>query len=425
MKKTPIALALALMAAAGAANAQNSVTVYGLLDAGVNYVNGQNAAKTKLSSGIMEGSRWGLKGNEDLGGGYRTVFTLEGRFESDTGSFTNRPASGIQVPDRFTDLAFLGLPLVALPGGQSTQTVVNAVGGQLGSQIGVNLNGALFDRQAFVGLVTPVGAVLAGRQYTPAYEMFYVFDAMQTESSLSAAQVATLPQALDIRKSNALAYRIQKDGITATLSYAMGEVAGSTSKGRYMGANLYYKGDGYAFGGAYGSNNNAEGEKSLRNFVIGAYLDIGPGRLSALAATAKDDHPGVSTGIKAALTTPPSGNPALAPLATLIANAFEEALRQDGRLYHIGYRVNAGPHTVTASYNMFNDRTRADADVKSYGAVYSYAFSKRTDVNFVATKFVNDPRAQAAPGGNGFFGGVTSSAGRDAENFAIALRHRF
>lgn len=418
MKKTPIALALALMAAAGAANAQNSVTVYGLLDAGLNYVNGQNAAKTKLSSGIMEGSRWGLKGNEDLGGGYRAVFTVEGRFETDTGSITNRPASGSQVPDRFTDLAFLGLPVL---GGVPMQTIVNGVGAQLGSQIGVNLGGALFDRQAFVGLVTPVGAFLAGRQYTPAYEMFYVFDAMQTESSLSAAQVATLPAAVDIRKNNAVAYRIQKDGITATLQYAFGENPGGMSNGSYVSANAYYKAESYAFGAAYGANKNAQGAKSLKNLTVGAYLDVGPGRLSSLVAKIDDDNPGVAPTVAGGLQL--QGVPAL--LAGLVGNAFERALRQDSMLYHVGYRMNFGPTTVTVAYNSLNDKTAADADVKSYGAVLSYAFSKRTDVNLVMTKFINDPRAQAAPGGNGFFGGVTSSAGRDAENVAIALRHRF
>lgn len=417
MNKTPIALALALFAT-GSAFAQSSVSIYGLVDAGVNYINGQNAAKTRLSSGVMEGSRWGLKGNEDLGGGYRTVFTLEGRFESDTGSNSNRAASGSQVPDRFTDLQFLGLPNL---GGVPMQAIVNGVGASLGSQIGVNLNGALFDRQAFVGLVTPVGAVLAGRQYTPAYEMFYLFDAMQTESSLSAAQVATLPAAVDIRKNNAIAYRIQKDGITATLHYAFGETPGATSNGSYVSANAYYKADSYAFGAAYGANKNAQGEKSLSNVTVGAYLDVGPGRLSALTTAIKDDHPGVGVTVAGGLQL--QGIPTV--LAGLVGKAYERALRQDAQLYHVGYRIGLGQNTVTVAYTRLDDKTVADADVQSFGAVYTYAFSKRTDVNFVATKFINDPRAQAAPGGNGFFGGVTSTAGRDAENLAIALRHRF
>lgn len=423
MKKTLVAVAVAL-AASASVHAQNSVTLYGSVDAGVNYVSGQDAAKTRLASGIMEGSRWGLKGNEDLGGGYRTIFTLESRFEADTGALSNRAASGSQVPDRFTDLQFLGVPLIPLAPGVTTQTVVNAVGTQLGGQIGVNLTNNLFDRQLYLGLVTPVGAVLLGRQYTPAYEMFYVFDSMQTDSSLSAAQIATLPAAVDIRKSNALAYRIQKDGITATLMYAMGEDANSSANGRYLSANAYYKGNGFAVGAAYGTNNNAVGAKSLTDVLVGASVDLGPGKLSSLYATFKDDNPGVGAGVTAGLVAQ-NPSPAFAPVAALIGNAFERALRQNSRLAHIGYRFGFGPSTVTVAYNHYDDRTTANADVQSYGVVYSYAFSKRTDVNFVLTHFDNDDNAQAAPGGGGFFGGVTSEAGKGATNVALALRHRF
>ncbi|ABM96058.1 Outer membrane porin protein 32 precursor [Methylibium sp. T29] len=423
MNKTLIALAATSVFAASA-QAQNSVTLYGSVDAGINYVSGQDAAKTRLASGIMEGSRWGFKGNEDLGGGYRALFVLESRFEADTGAISNRAASGIQVPDRFLDLQFLGVPLIPLAPGVTTQTVVNQVGAQLGSQIGVNLTNNVFDRQAFVGLVTPVGAVLAGRQYTPAYEMFYVFDSMQTDSSLSAAQIATLPAAVDIRKSNALAYRLQKDGFTATLMYAFGETGDSTSNNRYMSANAYYKGNGFAVGAAYGTNNNAVGDKALTDVLLGASVDLGPGKLSTLYATFKDDNPGVGADVTAGLIAQ-NPSPAFAPLATLIGNAFERALRQDSRLFHVGYRFNFGPSTVTVAYNHYDDRTIADADVQSYGAVYTYALSKRTDVNFVLTRFDNDDNAQAAPGGGGFFGGVTSEAGKGAHNIALALRHRF
>jgi hypothetical protein len=45
-----------------------------------------------IASGIMEGSRFGLRGTEDIGGGYKAIFTLENRFELDTGSVSNRPA---------------------------------------------------------------------------------------------------------------------------------------------------------------------------------------------------------------------------------------------------------------------------------------------------------------------------------------------
>ena len=63
--------------------------------------------------------------------------------------------------------------------------------------------------------------------------------------------------------------------------------------------------------------------------------------------------------------------------------------------------------------------------MQSYGAVYSYAFSKRTDVNVVVTRFDNSSNAQTAPGQNGFLGGVTTEPGRDSQNVALGIRHRF
>jgi len=66
-----------------------------------------------------------------------------------------------------------------------------------------------------------------------------------------------------------------------------------------------------------------------------------------------------------------------------------------------------------------------DADVASYGAVYTYAFSKRTDVSFVLTRFDNSDTAQVAPGQAGFYGGFASEPGEDVLSTAIGIRHRF
>ena len=88
----------------------NSVTLYGIVDAGVSRVSGlRQGTDTALVSGIMEGSRFGLRGNEDLGGGYRAIFTLENRTELNTGAVSNRPPSASQVPDRLNQAALLGL----------------------------------------------------------------------------------------------------------------------------------------------------------------------------------------------------------------------------------------------------------------------------------------------------------------------------
>ena len=89
MKKSLIALAV--LAASGAAMAQSSVTLYGIADV---WVGGLKASQvsadpknvTKLDSGGLAGSRIGFKGTEDLGGGLKAVFALEQSIGVDTGA---------------------------------------------------------------------------------------------------------------------------------------------------------------------------------------------------------------------------------------------------------------------------------------------------------------------------------------------------
>lgn len=91
-------IALAVLAASGAAMAQSSVTVYGIVDAYVGSTKDTtgaagNTAKSAtaqsqsvVNSGGLKSNRWGLKGTEDLGNGLKASFKLEQRFKSDDGS---------------------------------------------------------------------------------------------------------------------------------------------------------------------------------------------------------------------------------------------------------------------------------------------------------------------------------------------------
>ncbi|WP_322062022.1 porin [Paraburkholderia sp. J63] len=107
--------------APGAAHAQSSVTLYGLIDAGIMYTNNvangkSGSALWQATSGNVNGSRFGVRGSEDLGGGLHAVFVLENGF--------------------------------------------NAQNGKLGQ------DGRMFGRQAYVGLASdPLGTLTLGRQY--------------------------------------------------------------------------------------------------------------------------------------------------------------------------------------------------------------------------------------------------------------------
>src|SRR5690349_17492332 len=89
MNRTKIAtLSLALLGVTGAAQAQNSVTLYGVIDTGLGYVSNANSNGDHLYgmiNGTLSGSRWGVKGQEDLGGGLKAIFQLENGFDPGTG----------------------------------------------------------------------------------------------------------------------------------------------------------------------------------------------------------------------------------------------------------------------------------------------------------------------------------------------------
>jgi predicted porin len=404
MKAKLSLVATACLLAGTALAQQGAVTLYGVADVGITSVSGyRQGTVVGVNSGIMEGSRWGIRTSEDLGGGWRALATLESRAEIDTGGFGNRPPSGSQLPDRIT--AGL-LPAVAA-----------GVTGAVGPSLGVNLGTNLFDRQAFIGLVTPVGGFLAGRQYSPGFETLATFDIMQTQSALSPGQLVAIPAGLDIRVNNSLQYRIVQGPWNAAAMVGFGE-AGSTSNSRFLGINTIYKTDRFSVGFGYNTKNNSAGQKALNTTVLGASANFGSIAVSGMLANIKEPNASSGPELFAGLTG--AGVPAL------VVNSVIDRLKQDANLLHLGMRYTLPNSShVSVALNRFNDKRASNADVTSYGVAYTYPFSKRTNLNVVLTKFNNSANAQAAPGGNGYLGGVTASAGTDATSIAIGLRHSF
>lgn len=194
-----VAFGAALLFAVSA-HAQSSVTLYGVLDVGIDYVH--NASSTaystangnavKLGSGNTYGSRWGLKGTEDLGGGLATVFQLESGF-----------------------------------------SLSNGTSGQ---------GGLLFGRKAIVGLTSKTyGAVTLGRQYDPVVDLVQNY----TEDAYFGGTFGT-PGDLDnydntVRINNSVKYASPViSGFQFEAIYGLGGVAGSTGSGQTYGAAVAY-----------------------------------------------------------------------------------------------------------------------------------------------------------------------------------------
>lgn len=124
MKKSLIALAV--LAASGAAMAQSSVQLYGIVDAFVGTTQDTiktpgSKSQTVVESGGLKSSRWGMKGSEDLGGGLKAGFKLEQRFKSDTGALDGvnfKGESSINLSGNFGTVALgrMGTPYDDLRG---------------------------------------------------------------------------------------------------------------------------------------------------------------------------------------------------------------------------------------------------------------------------------------------------------------------
>ena len=203
MKKSLLALAV-LGAFAGAVQAQSSVTIYGIVDEGITY-NSKVATGTgtstgsqfQVNSGVIQGSRLGFKGTEDLGGGLSAIFALEAGFSADTGALST---SGT--------------------GGTST----------------------LFRRKSIVGLAGGFGSVTVGRQ-TDYADTISAFTAVNDFGSI-VGNIHGLDRLEGTRTNNSVAYTTTNlSGFTGNLMYGFGEQAGSTSTGQSFGlAGQYVNG---------------------------------------------------------------------------------------------------------------------------------------------------------------------------------------
>lgn len=240
MKKSLIAFAV-LGAFAASASAQSSVTLYGIIDAAVVHKTTQTASggTGSLDSGQLLTSRWGIKGSEDLGGGLKANFNLEGTLFNDTG------ASGVSFG----------------PG----------TGGSPLAQNGGTTS--LFDRLAWVGLSGGFGTLTAGRN-----NMLNI-DALAGSDPMGLAHAPTNPNvalaALNIagfygnfgangggtalRQNNSIKYTtpVNSYGLGGSAMYAFGEQAGNISANSYKGLSGYFSDGKSVLGATYGKYQDA------------------------------------------------------------------------------------------------------------------------------------------------------------------------
>ena len=457
MRKTILAAALALafpaaFAQTDASKASPNIELYGIIDVGVERVDVGSVTNTRLQSGMSAGSRWGLRGRENLGGGYTAIFTLESRFEADTGSLSNNGGTfycggtaAAPVCPGVSAIGLTGATAAAVTGG------MNAVSADVLRQFSnVNSAGALFDRQAFLGLITPFGAVLAGRQYTPGYEIVNKFNSF---ADATAGQFGQEFSTLTIRANNALAYRAEMSGFTLSLMYGFGgtetvrsERTDAPTKGDdFYGANLQYATKMFSVGIGYNQNyvitraQPTRASKGMETLNIGGTFTLGDAKLFAQYMTRKNDNPIVTPldlqQLVIAGGTPAGINALLTPIVARANRVDLDGLRgfvgpTDTTVYHLGMTWRLGNGTLLAAYNNAKDTARSqwatqDAKVNHYAVGYSYDLSKRTQLYGTYALAQNSGQSRMALGAAGYAGGWTTGFGEDASALQIGMRHSF
>ncbi|SAK96022.1 outer membrane protein (porin) [Caballeronia hypogeia] len=203
MKKYAIA-GVFLGMTSGIALAQSSVTLYGILDEGFNFNNNADGHRQYyLASGVLQGSRFGLRGTENLGGGLNAIFVIENGYDLNTGKL-----------------------------GQG---------------------GLMFGRQAYVGLSSPYGTTTLGRQYDSVVDYVGPLGAAEQWGGTYVAHPSDTDNLNNTnRTNNAIKFTSAKyGGFQFGGTYTLGGVAGSVSRNQIWSLGAGYSSGPLQLGAGY------------------------------------------------------------------------------------------------------------------------------------------------------------------------------
>jgi predicted porin len=230
MKKSLLAVAV-LGAFAGAASAQSSVTLFGVVDLSANYIKNGNTSIKSMNSDMLNSNRLGFRGTEDLGGGLLAGFWLEGGMAPDTGTAT----------------------------------------------------GFNFTRRSTVSLTSKMGEIRLGRDYTNSFSTVATFDAYGANgmgSPISLYLSAYNPTVdlgsgatTTVRANNVIGYFLPSGlgGLYGSLQAAFGE---GIKGNEYVGGRLGYAAGPFDISATVAETDVAAASK-YKNANVGASYNLG------------------------------------------------------------------------------------------------------------------------------------------------------
>jgi predicted porin len=344
MKKSLLALA-ALTAFAGAASAQSSVTLFGIVDLSAVSVKNGSLDQKLMANNQLNSNRLGLRGVEDLGGGLRAGFWIEGAMTNDDG----------------------------------------------------NAGGQTWQRRSTVSLMGGFGELRLGRDYTPSFWNYTIFDPFGTNGPGAMSNVMNTSLGTGattfVRANNSIGYHLPAaGGLYGQVMVAAAE--GARNGNKYVGGRIGYAGGPVNIAAAIGITD----EDSL-TLTGDDYTDanIGGsfrfGAFTLMAQYSKRDH---ST--------------------------------RDQKTVMVGGLLSFGQNTLKASYTKSDGAQGGqarDVDADQIALGYQYDLSKRTALYGTVSTLDNEGTAATGSTFTIGSGPALATGGQKSRGFAIGVRHSF
>jgi predicted porin len=337
MKKSLIALA-ALATVATVAQAQSSVTVYGLIDAGVRVDSndtGTGQSQTQFANGVLATSRLGFRGTEDLGGGLKVNFNLE------TGLNVNNGAQS-QTTNLFDRFAWVGVSDDKL--------------GQV--QMGRNTNAGVH----IIGLINAHGAEFEGNAQS-----------IGLGSNTRVNQVLSILGNTSVlgttRSDNQVKYLNNFAGVNVVATYGLGGQAGDADKRKSTSFGVFTTISNVTLAAATFEAQDDDSRK-LKYNSVGGNVVFGPTKFFAGYSKIEQD----ANYTRLNLSTATAYAQGVGGLGTTTEN--------EGTVTNVGvqYTWNAKNTSALSYYDGEYKKVASGSkgDYKSYTFTHKYALSKRT-----------------------------------------------
>ena len=339
MKKSLLALAV-LGAFVGAASAQSSVTIFGVVDLSVSQVkNDGTDARKSMNSNALNSNRFGFRGTEDLGGGLSARFHLEAGMGNDIGT---------------------------AGGGNGVGT---APAGSNGA--------ALFNRRSTVTLAGGFGQLRMGREYTPSFWNTTIFDPQGTNgvgNSLNVSRAAGSVLTY-VRSNNSVGYHLPTmGGVYGEVMVAPGEGAA----GKYTGGRLGFAAGPVNVAAAVGNTSmNVAGTLKSKIFNIAGSFKAGPATMmfqlnddKTETAAGEDKESRILLGASIVMGQGEiRGSWVRADRKNNLTGGTDESL-DDATQISVGYIYNLSPRTALyTQYASISNKGRANFSVAGGSAI--------------------------------------------------------